>query len=106
MANEIAPKYRKDLLGDGIAAAAKDVTTAGTAEALAASSTRVLAVVIRAKSGNTDSIYVGASDVDSTDGFPLAAGEAITLNVRDLADVYVDAAVNGEGVHYIAETVS
>lgn len=81
---------------------AKDVTTAGTAEALAASQA-VRSVVVRAKSANTGVVYVGTSTVDSTEGFPLAADEAITLNVNDLAAVYLDVATSGEGVHYIAE---
>jgi len=81
---------------------AKDVTTAGTAEALA-SSQAVRSVVVRAKTANTGVVYVGDSSVAAANGFPLAADEAITLTVNDLAAVYLDVATSGEGVTYIAE---
>jgi len=81
---------------------AKDITTAGTAEALA-SSQAVRSVVVRAKTANTGVVYVGDSSVSAANGFPLAADEAITLNVNDLAAVYLDVATSGEGVTYIAE---
>lgn len=100
--SNLSPKYRREQLASSIVAAAKDVTTAGTAEALA-STQLCLAVTVRAKSANTGNVYVGGSAVDSTDGFPLAAGEAITLFVQDLADVYLDVDTNGEGVVYLAE---
>ena len=34
------------------------------------------------------------------DGVTLAAGETLTLPIDNLADVYIDATVNGEGVRY------
>jgi hypothetical protein len=45
----------------------------------------------------------GASDVTTANGFQLSAGEIIILDhVADLSNVYVDAAVNGEGVCWLA----
>lgn len=90
---------REFLTGRSIVSGDKDVTTAGTPEVLAASQA-VRGVVVRAKSGNTDVIYVGP---ESTPTFPIAADEAIELRVDDVAAVWIDAAVNGEGVHYVAE---
>lgn len=79
----------------------KTVTTAGTAEALAAS-TAVKSVVIRALLSNTGVIYVGDSSVSSSNGIELQAGDAITIEIDDLAKVYLDASVSGEGVSYLA----
>lgn len=83
----------------------KAVTAAGTAEALAASR-RVRSVTIVAKDSNTGRVYVGGSDVDSSVNRGLQAGDALihasASGWLDLADIYVDADVSGEGVDYYA----
>lgn len=79
----------------------KAVTTAGTAEALGTSTTLTSGVRIKANSDNTGVIYVGASDVDSTTGFVLAAGEELFVEIADLADVFIDAGTSADGVSYI-----
>lgn len=82
---------------------AKAVAAAGTAEALAADTDLTSGYInIKALSTNTGLVYVGDSDVDSTNGYPLAAGESVALTVANLNQVYVDAAVNGEAVRFIA----
>jgi len=90
-------------LGHGI----KTVTAAGTDEALAAS-TAAKWVVVQAQTDNTSAIAVGASGVDATvatgTGLLLYAGESITLQIDNLADVFVDALVSGEGVRYLYGT--
>ncbi len=81
------------------------VTAAGTAEQLASNQLINGAVMLKALPGNTNLIYVGnvAGDVDSTNGLPLAAGDAIILpNVGNLANIWVDCAVNGEGIAWLA----
>ena len=78
----------------------KTVTAAGTAEALAAS-TSIHSVTIKALAGNTNNVYVGDSSVDSTNGFVLDSGESISLDIDNLADVYIDTDTNGEGVSFI-----
>lgn len=87
-------------LGHGV----KIVTTAGTDEALVASRTLAKWVVLQAQTDNTGVIAVGASGVDATiatgTGVSLAAGETVTLPVDDLADVFVDSTVSGDGVRY------
>ena len=80
------------------------VTTGGTAVALSASR-RVRSVSIRAKAGNTGQVYVGGSNVDSTVNDGLDAGESISFDSvgwMDLADIFVDADTNGEGVDFYA----
>ncbi|HSF80932.1 MAG TPA: hypothetical protein VLA49_06840 [Anaerolineales bacterium] len=83
----------------------KTVTTAGTAVALG-SQQIAGPLLVKAKTTNTDLVYVGndgAGDVSSSNGFPLAAGDVVILaHVGDLANVYVDSAVNGEGVAWLA----
>lgn len=86
-------------IGHGV----KTVTTAGTDVVLAAS-TAAKWVTVQAQTDNTGYVAVGASGVDATvatgTGVLLAAGETITLPVDNLADVYIDATVSGEGVRY------
>jgi len=76
------------------------VATAGTQEALA-SSQAVKSVTIKALSTNTGLIYVGDSSVSSTTGLQLSAGDSVSLDIANLATVYIDSAVNGEGVSYL-----
>jgi len=87
-------------VGDGI----KVVATAGTDVVLASSTTAKL-VIIQAQTDNTNKIAVGATGVDATvatgTGILLDPGDAVTLPVDDLADVYIDALVSGEGVRYM-----
>jgi hypothetical protein len=79
----------------------KTVASAGTAEVIVGSSTTVVGVVIQALESNTGLVYIGDSSVDSTNGMELQAGQATGLAIDNLNKVYVDAAVNGEGVCFI-----
>jgi len=79
----------------------KTVATAGTEEALGGSTTLYSGVRIKALHANTGWVYVGANPVTSATGFVLDAGEECFLEVANLATVYVDVSVNGEGVSYI-----
>lgn len=77
------------------------VTTAGTRVVLGASTT-VKWVIVKAKATNTGNIFVGNATVTSTNGYILVPGEAIGLDINNLNLVYIDSAVNLEGVSYIA----
>lgn len=80
----------------------KAVTTAGTAVILLTAGTATERIIIKALPGNTDSIYVGEDDVDSTTGYPLDPGEAIILSIdHSKLPIYIDSAVDGEGVAYV-----
>jgi hypothetical protein len=89
----------------------KAVTTAGTAVPLKSASFvvrgefDVLAKKPGAGQANTDSVFVGGSDVSAANGYTLLPERSIRLGVpgeyTDLSKVYVDAAVNGEGVEVI-----
>ena len=81
----------------------KTVTTAGTDVALA-SSTTIKKVVVQAQTDNTGLIAVGATGVDATEstgtGIILYAGDTFTIETDNLADVFIDATVSGEGVRF------
>lgn len=87
----------------GIGHGVKTVTTAGTDVALA-TSTVAKRVTIQSQTDNTGLIAVGASGVDATEatgtGFILYPGDGIELDIDNLADIYIDSTVNGEGVRY------
>ncbi len=83
----------------------KTVTAAGTAEAIGASQ-RVRSITVVAKDNNTGRVYVGGSDVASTVNRGLQAGDVLTHTSAsgwlDLADVFLDVDVSGEGIDYYA----
>lgn len=79
------------------------VTTAGTRVQLSALSVPCKRVHIRTKSDNTNYIYVGGSSVSSTSGVYLNTTDSFTLNISNLNAVYIDSAVNGEGVMFTYE---
>jgi len=89
--------------GTSVGNGRKVVASAGTAEALAASTT-IKKVIICAETDNTDYIVVGGSGVIAAlatrQGIPIGPGDTITIDVDNLADVFIDAVVSGEGVTY------
>jgi len=79
-----------------VASAGTAVALSDTAQALAAG------VQVRAHIGNTGLIYVGGDTVAAANGYRLAQGESVFLSIADLADVYVDAAEDGDAVSFLA----
>jgi hypothetical protein len=56
-------------------------------------------VYIKALSGNSGLVYVGndgADDIASGNGYELSAGDQIILQVKNLNELYFDAATNGD----------
>ena len=83
----------------------KTVATAGTAEPLVPTSQRVKSLVVIAKKGNTNQVYLGGADVASTTNDGLDAAESKTIEAvgwLDLADIYLDVDTNGEGINFYA----
>ena len=78
------------------------VATSGTRVVLASSSAVNYNVVIKALAANTGTIYVGNSSVSSSVGFTLAAGESVTIATSNLANVWLDASANSQGVSWLA----
>jgi len=87
----------------GIGCGIKTVSIAGTDEAIAGSTT-CKRVIIQAQTDNTGFIAVGASGVDATvaigNGVLLGAGDVFELEIDNLADIFIDATVNGDGVRF------
>lgn len=81
----------------------KTVAAAGTAEALGEAQVLAVGVTIKAEADNTGTVYVGNDAVDADSGFQLAKGESIFIPIADLAAVYLDVSVSGDGVTYIAQ---
>lgn len=78
----------------------KTVTTAGTQVVLAASQA-VKSVTVKALSTNTGLIFVGATGVSSSNGYVLSARESISLDISNLATVFINSSLDGEGVSYL-----
>lgn len=95
-------EYSYTTMTDGI----KLVTAAGTAEALVSSSTPNRLVEIQARPENTGVVVIGSSTVvaaaGTRRGYALVPGQSVALRIKDLANIYVDATVSGEGVSFIS----
>ena len=81
------------------------VTTAGTRVALAGS-TACSQVILTAETDNTGLVVVGAAAtvvaaIATRRGIPLAAGDSLTLEIDNLADIGLDSTVNGDGVTFV-----
>lgn len=73
----------------------------GTAEVLATTQ-KIRSVTMKALSTNTVAVYVGGSGVTTASGFELLAGDSISLDTDDLANVYVISGSAAQVVRYIA----
>jgi hypothetical protein len=82
----------------------KLVTTAGIAEALGDQDI-MTGLIVKALTTNTGLIYIGndgSGDVDSSNGYPLAAGGEVEFEfVGNLAQIMINSTVNGEGVAWL-----
>ena len=84
------------------------VASAGTAVTLVASQAIKSGVTVKALSANTGLIFVGKSTVENVSGaigvrgIELNAKESVFIEIDDINKVYVDAAVSGEGVGWVA----
>ncbi len=91
----------------GLITGRKTVTTAGTRVPLVSVSTPCSAVCITALESNTGTIVVGGVTVvallATREGTPIYATGSFIVEVDDLADIYIDSTVNGEGVSFTAE---
>lgn len=86
----------------GLKEGRKAVAVAGTEEPLVGQATPCSWVLVTAFETNTQKVVVGGPGVIAAlaqrQGVPLSAGDSVPLPVDDVADVYVDSLVNGEGV--------
>jgi hypothetical protein len=86
---------------ESIIGAIVTITTNGTATQLPSATTREVTVI--ALDTNTGYIYLGGSNVSSTNyGAKLSAKDSITLRVSNANLIYITSSVDGEGVSYVA----
>lgn len=87
------------------------VASAGTAQAASATNLEVFSAIIVSLSTNTGTQYVGDSNVDSSNGMPLAPDGSLELgppeNMRatdtfNLAEVFLDSSTNGAEFRILA----
>jgi len=87
----------------------RTVTTAGAAVVLGATQLINGPLMVKALDTNTGVVAIGndgANDVTVSNGMRLKAGDAIVYSfVGDLASLWIDSAVNGEGVCWAALAV-
>ena len=82
--------------------------TSTSALALSATTVPCQGVIVKARSTNAATIYVGKSDVtadntNATGGYPLDPGESVGVPCRNLTEVYIRG-TSGDGVAYLAST--
>jgi hypothetical protein len=77
-----------------------DGVSSSTAEALT-STTACKHVDVMAALANTGIIYVGGESVAANTGIALYPGDVYSIDIDDLADVYVIASVNNEDVQWV-----
>lgn len=87
----------------------RTVTTAGAAVVLGATQLINGPLMVKALDTNTGVVAIGndgANDVTVSNGMRLKAGDAIVYSfVGDLASLWIDSSVNGEGVCWAALAV-
>jgi len=82
------------------------VSTSGTEQQLSNTANRVLWLKAKALAANSGIAYLGVSDVSTTNGYELSAGNEIEINFREIggsvafSSIYVDVASNGDKVSW------
>jgi len=94
---------------DRIHAGQKTVTANGTAEILSTGFAvpAGVAVIIKAMSANTNDVFLGHTKAiaeSATDRFALSADQAVSLQVANLKNIWLDSTTNGEGVEFLLES--
>jgi len=83
-----------------ISSALVTVTTATTRVQFA--TTTAKSITVKAAAANTGIIYVGNSTVAASNGFPLASGELISIDISNTDAVWVDSSVSGETCNWFS----
>jgi len=100
--NSFLTNLQTQIMPTAITYGHKTVTTAGTAVVLGTSTSLKQGLAVQPLSTNTGLIYIGNSSVLSTNGFELPPGHpGVFIPIDNLAGIYVNSAVNGEGVSFI-----
>ena len=91
------------LLSQPTSGGTKQLTVNSTAPVqLATEPTPVRTVVVKADDDNAGNVFVGFSDtVSTTNGFRLAAGQAIEIMIDDMSKIWAIADVDGQKIHVL-----
>jgi len=84
--------------------------SAGTAVRFTTAPTPIKSILVQANKGNGNVVYIGDSTTSATTAMSFAAGETLEIKFKDsaeetsgdLSDFYMDSAVTGQGIKYIA----
>ena len=84
--------------------------SAGTAVRFTTAPTPIKSILVQASKGNGNVVYIGDSTTSATTAPSFAAGETLEVKFKDsgeetsgdLSDFYMDSAVTGQGIKYIA----
>ena len=80
------------------------VSTSGTEQQLSNTTNRVRWIKVKALAANSGIAYFGVSDITTTNGYELSAGNELEINFADIggtvafSSFYVDVASNGDKV--------
>ena len=84
------------------------VSTSGTEVQLSNTTSRVSSIQVKALAANSGIVYFGDSDVTTSNGYELSAGNTVSVNSADaggtvaFSTLYLDAAGNGVKASWIA----
>lgn len=79
-----------------------DIDSGAAEQVVAASNPAAQGVLVKAMPNNTGTIYIGIVGVTTVTGFPLEAGESITLPVDNANKVYAIADIDNQAVAWVA----
>ena len=91
-----------------IKAGTTPVSTSGTEVQLSNTSSLVSSIQVKALAANSGIVYFGDSDVTTTNGYELSAGNTVSVSFADaggtvaFSTLYLDAASNGDKASWIA----
>ncbi len=83
------------------------VSTSGTEQQLSNTTNRVRWIKVKALAANSGIAYFGVSDISTTNGYELSAGNELEINFADIggtvafSSFYVDVASNGDKVSWV-----
>ena len=83
------------------------VATSGTEQQLSNTANRVRWIKVKALAANSGISYFGVSDITTTNGYELSAGNEIEINFSDVGGTvafstfYVDVASSGDKVSWV-----
>jgi hypothetical protein len=76
------------------------VVTAGVSVQFGTNTTK--SIVVKASTSNTGVVYVGGSVVSVINGFPLLAGDTISIDISNSDIIWIDSSVNGDSVNWLS----